>query len=262
MILFGVVRKGLVRVEFAKPLKLTVLQKGWLRSDWLPGTREFVFAPDGSSIEAVGGLGGETVRPKIRDYEADFLNAVDEFGSLSESKLKEMLVRLIRSVQQTMKGFAAKLTAAYYQEIVDKAWQQVSETETLDVLGENLEWAMLDNDFEKKITETMEERPVVAPAWYGAYLAHRTAATSGAEAGTAAPFTLPGSEFAHNIVTSFESSANNIVRDVTSFSGGVTKVTNPPPLPPPRSGGSRGGGSGGCACACACAGCACAGGGR
>jgi hypothetical protein len=48
-----------------------------------------------------------------------------------------------------------------------------------------------------------------------------------------------------------------IVGNLTSFTGGVTEVTNPMPKTS-SSGRSYGGGGHSCACACACAGCACA----
>ncbi len=138
---------------------------------------------------------------------------------------------------------------------MDRAWRQVKKADTPEVIEENLEWVMLDKDFEDKMTETMEGRYVWAPMWYRAYGGRTVGTTSGAEAGPAVPVVLPGSQFAHDIVSGFETGANNIVGDVVSFSEGVTNVTNPPP---PPSSSSWGGGGGGCACACACAGCACA----
>jgi hypothetical protein len=260
MILFGLVRKRIVTVQFTKPLKLEVLKKNWRRGDESEDLMKAIYAP-GLPFDEFAEEGEEGVSwVKARDYELGFLSAIDRFGSLSEDKLKDMLIRLIRSVQRKMKGYAARPTAAYYQEIVDKAWQQVSEAETPEVIDENLEWAMLDRDFEKKMTKTMEGRPVLVPVWYWGYGGQYGGGVpaGAAQAVPGGSFTLPGSEFAHNIVSGFESAADNIIGDVTSFRGRVTAVTNPPP----RLGGvgwvGGGGGSGGCACACACAGCACA----
>jgi hypothetical protein len=258
MILFSLVRKGFVSVEFTKPLKLKILRDDWLKDQPID-IYKYIYAPGKLSEEEP--MESEKERDNklvIRDYEAGFLSSIDQFGTLSEYKLKELLVRLIRSVQRKMKGFAARATAAYYYEIVDKAWQQVREAKTPEVIDENLEWVMLDKSFEKKMPKVMEDRPVFMPLWYGAY-GHHVAATSGAGASTSAPFKLPGSEFAHSIVTGFENMGKNIVGSVPSFSTGVAQVTNPPPPPPPPSSGGGGGwGGGGCACACACAGCACA----
>jgi aspartate/glutamate racemase len=45
-------------------------------------------------------------------------------------------------MQRKVKGFSAKPTIPYYQEIVDKAWQQLRETKIPEVVTENLEWAI------------------------------------------------------------------------------------------------------------------------
>jgi hypothetical protein len=75
---------------------------------------------------------------------------------------------------------------------------------------------------------------------------------------------LPGAAFASTIVTGMQNTADKVVSSVERFTGGVTQVTNPPPVRASSSGRSGGGGGYSCACACACAGCACAcaGGGR
>jgi hypothetical protein len=66
------------------------------------------------------------------------------------------------------------------------------------------------------------------------------------------------------MVTGVQNAAKNMVSNVVSFTDGVTKTTNPPPVRSSSGWTSSGGGGCACACACACAGCACAcaGGGR
>jgi len=108
------------------------------------------------------------------------------------------------------------------------------------------------------------------PVWWHRYRPWATSAPS-PKPSTAAPTskrgpvslpTLPGAAFANTIVTGMQKTADKVVSSVERFTGGVTKVTNPPPVR--ASSGRSGGGGYSCACACACAGCACAcaGGGR
>ncbi|MBN1979288.1 MAG: hypothetical protein JW918_17975 [Anaerolineae bacterium] len=244
MILFGLLKKGAVTVLDDEPLKVQV---------------------------------NEPRPEKLRSYEENFLGAVKKDGALSETGLRKMMVAMVEEVGNKIKGFSRKETVAYYKDIVRRAWQQVETADTPEVrsqrFDEGLEWTMLDDDFDDRMGRTFTG-PVYMPPWWIYYRpwASRVqpAAVSTGKATSSAPSgrgvqlpTLPGAAFAASIVTGVQSTASNIVRSVTGFTGDVTQVTNPPPKPSGRSYGSRGGG-GGCACACACAGCACAcaGGGR
>jgi hypothetical protein len=161
-----------------------------------------------------------------------------------------------------------------------KAWDQVENAETPEVkserYAETLEWTMLDRDFDDRTTRTFRSGPVYVPMWWGAYRPSFGGSPSPSMPSTPLSTTvthsrgsglpsLPGSDFAASMVTGVQNTAGNLVSNLTTFSSGVTKTTNPPP-PPSKSSGSRsrGGGGSSCACACACAGCACAcaGGGR
>jgi hypothetical protein len=246
MILFGLLKKGAVTVLDDKPLKIQINEP----------------RPD-----------------KLRSYEQEFLDAVKKDGSLSESKLRKMMVALVKEVGNKIKGFSRKETVTYYKDIVNRAWQQVAAADTPEVqsqrFDEGLEWTMLDDDFDNRVNRTFTG-PVYMPPWwvyYRPWVPRVQSATTGtAKAsprtssgrGIELP-TLPGAAFAASIVTGVQSTASNIVRSVTGFTGDVTQVTNPPPKPSGGSyGSSRSGGGCACACACACAGCACAcaGGGR
>jgi hypothetical protein len=247
MILFGLLKKGAVTVLDDKPLKVEV---------------------------------NEPRPAKLRPYEEKFLDAVRKDGALSESQLRKMMVALVKEVGNKIKGFSRKETVAYYKDIVRRAWQQVAAADTPEVqsqrFDEGLEWTMLDDDFDDRVERTFTG-PVYMPPWWIYYRPWvprvRSASTGTAKAtgrttsgrGVQLP-TLPGAAFAASMVTGVQSTASNIVRSVTGFTGDVTSVTNPPPKPSGRSYGSSSGGGSGCACACACAcagcACACAGGGR
>ena len=245
MILFGLLKKGAVTVLDDKPLKVQA---------------------------------NEPLPEKLRPYEKKFLEAVKKDGTLSESRLRKMTVALVKEVNNKMKGFSRKETVTYYEGIVKRAWQQVEGAETPEVRGqrfdEQLEWTMLDDDFDDRTQRTFRTGPVFVPMWWGYYRpwARTRPAVATARPSSSRPSapstgrvqlpTLPGAAFAATIVNGVQDTAGSIVKNVTGFTSGVTRVTNPPPKVS-SSGRSYSGGSS-CACACACAGCACAcaGGGR
>jgi hypothetical protein len=251
MILFGLLKKGAVTVLEDNPLKLKI---------------------------------NEPRPTDLRSYENNFLDAIKANGTLSETKLRKLMVDLVKEVGNKIKGFSRKETVTYYKDIVRRAWQQVEKADTPEVksqrFDEALEWTMLDDEFDDRVNRTFTG-PIYAPVWWSYYRpwAHHVRTGGGAKparvGGGKAPMTqsrggvqmptLPGAAFAASIVSGVQSTAANIVGNVTGFTSRVTDVTNPPPKPSGRSyGGSRSGGGCACACACACAGCACAcaGGGR
>jgi hypothetical protein len=244
MILFGLVKKGILTVESETPIK--------------------VRARDPVPSDA-----------KLWYYERRFLKAVQPDGTLSEAEMREMVIDLIGDVNKKLAGFSRSETKAYYKDIAARAWQQVEAADTPQVLGkrwgEGLEWTMLEDDWDDRTRRVFHDRPVVLPHWWWFY--RPWAATTGpsrpsvpraAPAGGGTPVTLPtlpGADFANTVVTGIENAANTVVGGIDGFTSKVTQKTNPPPKSSSSS--SRGGGYS-CACACACAGCACAcaGGGR
>lgn len=249
MMLFGLVRKNSARVVSEQPLR----------------------------IEKV-----EPAPAELRDYEAAFLTAALTTAARErQAALQKVTVDLVKAVQAKMKGFSLRETRDYYRAIVRKAWAQVEQAGTPEVKSERfeqeLEWTMLDRDFERRTRRTFETGPVYVPVWWGNYRPTSVrpggvlaAPAPAAPAGRGGMPTLPGSSFAASLVTGIQNTAGGLVSNLTGFTSGVTRTTNPPPPPSARpSGGgwsSGGGGGGGCACACACAcagcACACAGGGR
>lgn len=237
MILFGLVKKRAVQVTSQKPLRLE-------KADPLP---------EGLHL-----------------YETEFLGAVKKKGELSQKQLTQITTKLIKDVNQKMKGFHAKDTIAYYKDIVARAWKQVEAGDTPEVVDENLEWMMMDDEFETKMPQTFGTRPLPMPAWWWLHSAPRTTSRPSAGVGKAAapssaPRTVPGAQLADSVVTSIGGLSNRIVTNVSDFTARVTRATHPVPVTKSSGGGrSSGGGGSSCACACACAGCACAcaGGGR
>ena len=245
MILFGLVKKGAAHVTSEDPLAIEPTEPA----------------------------------PELREYEKAFLTGmIEPPGRKRQNALQQVAVQLVRSVQNSMKGFSLSETRDYYKSIMDKAWDQVEAAGTPEVrsekFSENIEWTMLDDDFDDRTRRTFRSGPVILPTWWGSYRPSQAPGSSGGglarpapSGGSSSPSLphLPGADFAATVVTSVQNTAGKLVSNVTSFTTGVTQVTNPPPkvsYSSSRGGGSRSGG--GCACACACAGCACAcaGGGR
>ena len=256
MILFSTIKKNGARVVQENPLK----------------------------VEAIAPPGQE-----LRDYETAFVQAII-LGNLRERsrKLQTVMVDLVKSVQLKMKGFSLGETRDYYKSVMEKAWQEVEQASTPEVksekFSESIEWTMLDKDFDDRTERTFRTGPVYLPTWWGGFSPSHTTVTGRATKGAAVPMprttsggrmatspslpTLPGANFAASVVKGVQNAAGSLVSNVSSFTGNVTKVTNPAPVVITTGGSGGGGRSGGgghsCACACACAGCACAcaGGGR
>lgn len=245
MILFGLIKKNAVKVTQEDPLKIEQL------------------SPQPEDLRA---------------YETAFMEAMDKPRKRDRDRaLQAASIDLVKSIQKKMKGFSLKETREYYQSIAEKAWLQVEEAETPEVKSEryadDLEWTMLDDEFDERTKRTFQSGPVFVPMWWPAYMPSTSARpSSGGSSMPSVPSsggggrislpTLPGSTFAASMVNGVQTTSGNLVSNVFDFTGGVTSTTNPPPKTNWSSGSS--GGGGGCACACACAGCACAcaGGGR
>jgi hypothetical protein len=241
MILFGVVKKGAATVTSRDPLTIQVASP----------------APDG-----------------LHDYELSFLNAFKSATPADRQKqLSDLTVALVRSVSEKMKGFSRKETQDYYKNIMEQAWAQVAAAQTPEVKGqkidENLEWTMLDRDYEER-SRRVFTGPVFFPMWWGNYDPTYSPTAGGGHMAAPVPAAvgghgssaLPGADLAASMVGGVQNFSKQAVGNLNTFTSRISNVTNPPP--PPSQTSYRGGGGGGCACACACAGCACAcaGGGR
>ena len=246
MILFSMIRKGAAEVVQKEPLKIQTI---------------------------------EPTPQTLYPYEKDFLAAMQETKKKSQqAALQEMLLKLIKSVHEKMKGFSYKETVAYYEDIVTRAWGQVEGADTPEMAMESYDkymgWTMLDDEFENRTRNVfVGPRPIIMPMWWHRYDPVYRSAGSGAAkpSGSSGPViggrqglpSLPGADFAAGVVLGAQNFATNTIGDLTSFTERITNKTNPIPKSTSSSGGGRSGGSS-CACACACAGCACAcaGGGR
>jgi hypothetical protein len=249
MILFSVVKKGAVTVASRDPLK----------------------------VQATGAaLPSGTLYP----YESEFVDAITTAEPRAQRKLlQDMMVNLVKSVSEKMRGFSRKETVAYYQDITNRAWAQVEAANTPEMktqaIDNNLDWTMLDKNYNNRSQTVFGSGPVFVPIWWGRYdpgFGRASAAPSvssgptqvGRAPGTSSLPSLPGADFAASVVGGIQSMSSNVIGDLTNFTSGITNTTNPVPKTTSSSWSGGRGGGGHCACACACAGCACAcaGGGR
>lgn len=232
MMLFSVIKKNAASVKSKDPLELEI-------SDPLP---------DG-----------------LNAYEIDFLKAFKITRPETRQKeLQNVMISLVKSVANKMKGFSRKETIAYYKDIIERAWRQVESADTPEVKSaaydKVMEWTMLDKDYNDRTRDVFRQGPVYVPTWWGRYdpTFPRQATSAPAGGGSLSLPHLPGSDFAASMVNSVQDFAGKTIGNLADFTSSVTDKTNPPPPPSSRSSG----GGGGCACACAGCACACAGGGR
>ncbi len=249
MILFSVVKKNAAKVITRDPLK----------------------------IEAI------TPQPEgLQAYETDFVKAFQSPPLIGQRQaLQNIMIAVVQSVGEKMKGFGLKDTVAYYQDMIKRAWDEVEAAGTPEVKSQKYDeymgWTMVDHDYDDHTRRAFGSGPVFLPNWWGNYdPGYHPASLAGGGAAPAVSTgsigggrtslpTLPGGSFAASIVNGVQNFSAGVIGDVNGFTGGVTSKTNPVPVTTSSSyHGGGGGGGGHCACACACAGCACAcaGGGR
>jgi hypothetical protein len=236
-ILYSLLKKKAVWAQQTKPLKLQVLQ------------------PYEDKI-------GPKDAP-LRYYEIDFLGALKPDGTLDEEKLAGAVTFLENTVEQKMQGFSRKDTADYYRRIVTEAWTQVTQAGTVELASnaydEQLLWLMLDPD-QKNKTETAFQNRVFTPNplwywwWYNytIYHPHPTIHPNiQAPTQTPKPAAIPGAEFANNVATALEGTANGIVVNLEKFANAIVP-------PPPKTSHDPAHHKADCVCACAACACACA----
>jgi len=201
-----------------------------------------------------------TPETPLRYYEKSSLKAIKKNGSLDEVRLAETIMQLRDTVETKLRGYCRQDTIAYYKNIVAEAWQQVTQAATPELASkaynESLLWLLLDKNFESQTKGTFSDK-VFKPEtdwwwyWYGYTYYYPKPTYKPLPATTKPPPTIPGAEFANNIVTSIEKTSNNIVANIEKFANSII------PAPPPSQHTSRQPAHDGASCVCACASCAC-----
>jgi len=198
----------------------------------------------------------------LRYYENTFLRAIKKDGTLNEEKLAKVVIELREDVEEKLRGYCRKDTIKYYEKIVAKAWDQVEQAGTAQLASkaydEQLLWLLLDEKFASRTEDAFRTR-VFEPAplwfwyWYGYHYhpqpTYKPSTTP--PSGPTVPPKIPGADFANNIATAVEGTANNIVINLEKFANAII------PAPPPSQKTSTQPAHHRSSCACACAACAC-----
>ncbi len=236
MVLFGLLLKGLVSILEVDPL---------------------------IKVSQVEQTDRDTAPTRKRYYEIDFLQAIEPSGVLDENRLARAYVSLRDNVDKKMKGYSRIDTEKYYNSIVAKAWEQVTQASTPQLKGtvidQNLQWLLVDEKYSDKFRNAFPPNMLFLPRpGWGWYWHSPLVPSSGAPAstrptrpsGTPEYQPIPAQEFADSIVSGIEKATNNLVRDAENFAQRL--------IPPPKSAQSSRSVRRRASCVCACASCACA----
>ena len=248
MILYGLLRKGFVEILQSEPLVLL---------------RELVIdpkKPDNSE--------SSWILPKKRYYEILFLNSIRSDGSLDERLLARAYMVLRDNVDNKIRGYSRTDTANYYKSIVSKAWTQVTQAETpelkLKAIDEQLEWLLADEKYGSRFRDAFPGDIMIQPPpfwyWYwGGFGQTGSAKPQDSTPSRVEPKLIPVQEFADRLVSSIETSANNMVKNFELL---ANRIVAQKPVQqssrPVRRRSSCVCACASCACACACVSCACA----
>jgi len=264
LVLFGMLKKGLIREEPADGVLLHVSVR-----------QELTQGDPTARLAAAGQLG-----LVIHEYEHAFLDVLQRLGaqSVAEGAFGDAIRALIEHTATRMIGYAVDETREYYKRIVARAWQEVETLAPLEqrtrTIDKNLEWLLMDPDYVAHFARMTDYH--YRPSWSRDQSRVQGVASIAASASEAS---LSSSTSFSDVAASFAGWAENI-------SGSLAQCAIPAGLGDLKAGavdlsgfdsatgdifaalakGSNGSGGGGggssCACAgCACA-CACAGGGR
>jgi hypothetical protein len=132
LLLFGMIRKDLLKVVSRNPLKLEAIPGG---------TPQFT-------------------------YETEFAKAVQDDGKVDQKEAVRIMADLIKRVQEKMKGFSRVKSVAYYKDIMTKAWNQVGSED----YSQSFEWLLLDESFGATAARRYGDRPMPIPIWWGSVL--------------------------------------------------------------------------------------------
>jgi hypothetical protein len=253
MIVFGLARKGVMRVARSEPLMVEVLGRKKGPTTW--------GMPDGGLV---------TLWP----YEPAFLEAFASQPTVAVEfmTLDRPFAGLLEHVSNAMLTFDLDETRSYYRSIVSRAWDQVKAEAGYEAasvrVDRHVDWLMIDDGWREAWSGSPATALYRPTWWYGSLQAVPAAPSSPATA----PTTTFG-DVASGLVGRMENLSLSVIQGLDGLEGtpkGGIDLSSVDGFAADAlqsmfdGSGGGGGSSGGCACACAgcaCA-CACAGGGR
>ncbi len=237
MIMFGMMKKGNVKLISTEPLKLQLM-----------------------------------ARKDLNYYEALFADAI-KGDTLDEDRLLACFKTLAQRVVDKTRAYSRKETEAFYRQKIDDAWKDVQAVDTpelkLQKYDTNMFWLMADEKFASKTEDALRSpgwNTVMVPPhywWFPYYFGFphgMTGQPTTSQPTTGTPQTNQTTSsvesFAKNFTGSVEKASAGVVAGVESFLG-VRNAANAPPAATANA--PSGGTSCACvSCACACVSCACA----
>jgi hypothetical protein len=205
----------------------------------------------------------------LRYYEKDFLNAISSDDRLDEKALADSYMQIRTAVENTMAGYCRADTIAFYKKTVEEAWGQVEKAGAAEVASkmfdENLLWLILDDNFKGRSQDAFkgfdfQSMPFWWWYWYGYSQYDPNPSYNPATNVGHPPPTIPGADFANNIASSIEKTANNFVVNLEKFTNSILPAPPPKQLSrePVHHEANCACACVSCACVCACVSCACA----
>jgi len=205
----------------------------------------------------------------LRYYEKDFLNAISSDDRLDEKALADSYMQIRTAVENAMAGYCRADTIAFYKKTVEEAWGQVEKAGAADIASkmfdENLLWLILDDNFKGRSENAFkgfdfQPMPFWWWYWYGYSQYDPNPTYNPATNVGHPPPTIPGADFANNIASSIEKTANNFVVNLEKFTNSILPAPPPKQLSrePVHHEANCACACVSCACVCACVSCACA----
>jgi hypothetical protein len=270
LVIFGMLKKGILRQVEADPLKVAVDEAFQWKSD-LPTAdqpRQAVFCREAAVKRGI----------VVHNYELPFIFLLQQNPDkpVRELNFGVPMKQLIEATAARMKGFDLSETKDYYRAIIRRAMEQAAAigdiSQREQTIDRNFDWILMDDGY-----PTVFDRGPYRPVW-------TRGSTVLPPAGPSSAPNIPGTTTFGDVASSFSGWAENTMGSFASAvspdalnlphpSGGFLNLSGVDHVAgeffralseASTSGGGGGGGGGGCACACAgcaCA-CACAGGGR
>ncbi|MBN1589509.1 MAG: hypothetical protein JW888_08345 [Pirellulales bacterium] len=271
LVIFGMLKKGLLRQIEADPLKVAVNEPFLVDMKTLPTTAV-------ERAELYRRVAHKT-GIAVHKYEHPFLYLIQRNPSkpLKDINFSAPLKQLITRLVGRMKGFDLSDTKDYYQSIIRRALEQAKSIGDVPmrekVIDRNFEWILMDHDYPTVFAGHTPYRPIWTRGSSYAGMGGGTATSAAPSVGGATSFGDVARSFAgwtENTMGSMASAISPGSLNLAKPSGGFLDLSGADSLTGEMlsaltegvGSGRGGGGFSGCACAgCACA-CACAGGGR
>lgn len=259
MLLFGLMKKGVLKMESSSPLRFTVLAKHNLKGHTWSIAKKHL---------------------KLKRYERNLLGILNANAGIAVASIdcSDVIKELVETLVKDMHGYDLTQTQQYYRQKVEQAWKKVADEGHRELkqkqVDKEFDWLMATDNWLIRMSEfEAHHHHRIVPYWWSMRSTSTRAGNVMSEMTNANTLsTNTFSDVANSLAGQMESVSTGIASSLDGFGiahmpsidlSGADKFTKYTLSELFESSGSgSGGGGSSCACAgCACA-CACAGGGR